>query len=181
MAQTDIVPAARAQVLAAERPAVDGQYLTFSLQGEIFGLEILRVREIIGYTQPTEIPLMPAFVHGVINLRGSVVPVIDLAQRLGRGATELKARTCIVIVEVDAADAAQPMGILVDAVDAVLDIGADAIEPAPAFGSGLRAQFIRGMARREQGFIVLLDVGRVFALDELAALARGVETAEAQA
>ena len=178
MTQTDIVPASHALARTAERRAVDGQYLTFSLQGEVFGIEILRVREIIGYTRPTDIPLMPAFVHGVINLRGSVVPVIDLAQRLGRGATDLKPRTCIVIVEVDAEDLAQPMGILVDAVDAVLDIGADAIEPAPAFGSGLRAQFIRGMARREQGFIVLLEVARVFAVDELAALARGVEAAE---
>ncbi len=179
MTQPAIVPASHAVARAVDRPAVDGQYLTFSLQGEVFGIEILRVREIIGYTRPTEIPLMPAFVHGVINLRGSVVPVIDLAHRLGRGATELKPRTCVVIVEVDGEDGAQPMGILVDAVEAVLDIAADAIEPAPAFGSGLRAQFIRGMARREHGFIVLLEVGRVFAIDELAALARGVDAVEA--
>ncbi|SBP89478.1 chemotaxis protein CheW [Thiomonas delicata] len=152
--------------------AASGQYLTFSLQSEVYGLDILRVREILEYTRPTTIPMMPAFVHGVINLRGNVVPVIDLAQRFGRPATELRQRTCIVIMEVDGDDGPQAIGVLVDAVNAVLDMDATQIEPPPSFGTGLRQDFIRGMARTDSGFIILLDVSHVLSMDEMAALAR---------
>lgn len=151
--------------------AVGGQYLTFSLQGEIYGLDILCVREIIEYTRPTTVPMMPAFVHGVINLRGNVVPVIDLAQRFGRAPTTLHPRTCIVILEVQSAEGGVAIGVLVDAVNAVLDLERDQIEPAPSFGTGLRQEFIRGMARTEAGFIILLDVGRVLSVDDMAILA----------
>ncbi|WP_094162243.1 chemotaxis protein CheW, partial [Thiomonas delicata] len=123
-------------------PVASGQVLTFSLQSEVYGLDILRVREILEYTRPTTIPMMPAFVHGVINLRGNVVPVIDLAQRFGRPATELRQRTCIVIMEVDGDDGPQAIGVLVDAVNAVLDMDATQIEPPPSFGTGLRQDFI---------------------------------------
>lgn len=160
--------------------AGSGQYLTFSLQGEIYGLDILRVREIIEYTRPTTVPMMPAFVHGVINLRGNVVPVIDLAQRFGRAPTALHPRTCVVILEVHSAEGAVAIGVLVDAVNAVLDLEDDQIEPPPAFGAGLRQEFIRGMARTESGFIILLDVGRVLSVDDMAALA-GAAVAETQA
>ena len=152
--------------------AASGQYLTFSLQSEVYGLDILRVREILEYTRPTTIPMMPAFVHGVINLRGNVVPVIDLAQRFGRPATELRQRTCIVIMEIDGDDGPQAIGVLVDAVNAVLDMDATQIEPPPSFGTGLRQDFIRGMARTDSGFIILLDVSHVLSMDEMAALAR---------
>ena len=148
-----------------------GQVLTFSLQGELYGLDILRVREIMEYTRPTTIPMMPAAVHGVINLRGSVVPVIDLAQRFGRPATELRARTCIVIVDVDAGHGSQAVGVLVDAVNAVLDLDSTQIEPPPSFGMGLRRDFIRGMARTDSGFVILLDAGHVLSNDDMAALA----------
>ncbi|SCC94017.1 CheW protein (modular protein) [Thiomonas sp. X19] len=149
-----------------------GQVLTFSLQGELYGLDILRVREIMKYTRPTTIPMMPAAVHGVINLCGSVLPVIDLAQRFGRPATELHARTCIVIVEVDGEDGSQAVGVLVDAVNSVLDLESTQIEPPPSFGMGLRKEFIRGMARTESGFTILLDVGHVLSGDDMAALAQ---------
>lgn len=159
-----------APVPAGLLPA-SGQYLTFSLQSEVSGLDILRVREIIEYARPTTVPMMPAFVHGVINLRGNVVPVIDLAQRFGRAPTTLHARTCVVILEVDTPDGPVPIGVLVDAVNAVLDLDAEQIEPAPSFGTGLRQDFIRGMARTEAGFIILLDVSRVLSVDDMAALA----------
>jgi len=163
-----------------QTPTGGGQYLTFSLQGEIYGLDILRVREIIEYTRPTIVPMMPAFVHGVINLRGNVVPVIDLAQRFGRAPIALHPRTCVVILEVQSAEGAVAIGVLVDAVNAVLDLEADQIEPAPSFGTGLRQEFIRGMARTEVGFIILLDVGRVLSVDDMAALA-GAAAAESSA
>lgn len=170
IAQSAPVPAAVPLPLAGE--ASPGQYLTFSLQGEVYGLDILRVREILEYTRPTSVPMMPAFVHGVINLRGNVVPVIDLAQRFGRDATELRPRTCIVILEVDTDQGALSIGILVDAVNAVLDVGPGDIEPPPTFGTGLRQDFIRGMARTDAGFIILLDVARVLSVDDMAAMAR---------
>lgn len=167
------------QANGAAGAAAAGQYLTFSLQGESYGVDILGVREIIEYARPTTIPMMPGFVHGVINLRGHVVPVIDLAQRFGRAPTELRARTCIVIVEVATAEGAQALGVLVDAVNAVLDLEASQIEPAPAFGTGLRREFIQGMARVDSGFIILLDIPRVLSTEDLAALAQVAETAPA--
>lgn len=160
----------------AGSPASAGQYLTFSLQGEAYGVDILRVREIIEYARPTTVPMMPGFVHGVINLRGHVVPVIDLAQRFGRAPTELRNRTCIVILEVASGDATQALGVLVDAVNAVLDLEAGQIEPAPSFGTGLQREFIQGMARLDSGFIILLDVTRVLSTADLAALAQASDT-----
>lgn len=160
--------------LAGNGQPSNGQYLTFTLQNEVYGLDILRVREILEYTRPTTVPMMPAFVHGVINLRGNVVPVIDLAQRFGRAPTALQARTCIVIIEIDGEDGPLAIGVLVDAVNAVLDMEAGQIEPAPSFGTGLKQEFIRGMARTEAGFIILLDVGRVLSVEDMAGLAQAV-------
>lgn len=156
---------------AGEHPKA-GQYLTFTLQDEVYGVDILGVREIISYARPTTIPMMPGFVHGVINLRGHVVPVIDLAQRFGRAPTQLRPRTCIVILEVGAGDATQALGVLVDAVNAVLDLDGGQIEPPPSFGIGLQREFIEGMARTDAGFIILLDVSRVLRAEDLAALAQ---------
>lgn len=164
------------QLVGTHQPG-SGQYLTFTLQGEVYGLDILRVREILEYTHPTTVPMMPAFVHGVINLRGNVVPVIDLAQRFGRAATTLQPRTCVVIIEIDGEDGPLAIGILVDAVNAVLDMEPAQIEPAPSFGTGLRQDFIRGMARTETGFIILLDVGRVLSVEDMAGLASATHMA----
>ncbi len=151
-----------------------GQYLVFTLQGEMYGVGLTNVREIIGYAKPTPVPTMPGFMLGVINLRGHVVPVIDLAQRFGAGATQIHQRSGVVILET----AGQVLGVVVDAVNAVIDLAAAQIEPPPRFGAGVRRAFLKGMAKTESGFTVLLEVGKLFQADEFAVLAETAETAE---
>jgi len=143
------------------------QYLTFSLGEEMFAATIRQVREIIEYTNVTTVPMMPHFVKGVINLRGKVVPVIDLAARFGRAATGLHRRSCIVVVEVEHDGAEQELGVVVDAVSEVLEIPASEIEPAPAFGARIRADFIGGMGKIDGRFVILLDMKRVLAEREM--------------
>jgi purine-binding chemotaxis protein CheW len=145
------------------------QYLTFLLGGEQFAIGILNIKEIIGFGQLTTVPLMPPFLRGVINLRGAVVPVIDLAARFGRAPLEVGRRTCIVIVEPEGADG-QDLGLMVDAVNAVLEIEAAAVEPAPAFGASVNTEFIQGMGKVEGRFVVILDAAHVLDIDTLAAL-----------
>jgi purine-binding chemotaxis protein CheW len=157
---------AGAQIDAGER----GQYLTFSLASELFAVGILVIKEIIQYGQPTTVPLMPNYIRGVINLRGAVVPVIDLYARFGRGAAEVGKRTCIVIIEVTYEGDSHDIGIMVDAVSAVIEIAADQIEPPPTFGSTVRTDFIEGMGKLNDQFVIILDVARTFAVSELAAL-----------
>ncbi len=154
-------------VAAVEAPA---QYLTFSLVGEMFGVGILNVKEIIEYGNLTEIPMMPAFIRGVINLRGAVVPVIDLSARFGGKPTEVGRRTCIVIVEVPDEDTRHDIGIIVDAVSEVLEIPASEIEPAPSFGAKIRADFIFGMGKVVGKFVILLDIDKVLSVEEIAML-----------
>ncbi len=163
------------QLAAAETGgAMGGQYLTFMLGGETFALGILNIKEIIDYGQLTEVPMMPDFVRGVINLRGSVVPVIDLQARFGKGGTQIHKRTGIVIVEVGeiGEEDQQDIGIIVDAVNEVVEIGDDDIEPPPSFGTGIRPDFISGMAKRSNRFIILLNVNRVLSVNEMADLSR---------
>lgn len=147
------------------------QYLTFNLNGELFAIGILSIREIIEYAHLTQVPMMPRYIRGVINLRGSVVPVVDLLARFGQGLTEPKRRTCVVIVEVDGEDGIQQLGVLVDAVNEVLEIPAADVEPPPSFGVHIRNEFIRGMGKIGERFVILLDVARTFSVDELAGLA----------
>jgi purine-binding chemotaxis protein CheW len=154
----------------ARRTAEPGQYLTFMLGGEAYAIGILAIKEIIEYHDLTEVPMMPACVRGVINLRGAVVPVVDLQARFGRKSGELTKRTCIVIVEVAAQGERQVIGVVVDAVNEVLDIEASAIEPAPSFGARIRADFIHGMGKVRGKFVILLDVDRVLSLDDLGTL-----------
>ncbi len=164
-------------VKAEQKTAHAGQYLTFVLGGELYALGILNIKEIIDYGQLTEVPMMPAFVRGVINLRGSVVPVVDLAARFGKGSTQIVKRTAIVIVETLAEnndDRGQDIGIIVDAVNEVVDISQQDIEPPPSFGTGIRPDFINGMAKRNERFIILLDVNRVLSVDEMANLSKAV-------
>ena len=167
-AQTGYAKAAAAGAVSAE--AGDGiqQYLTFMLGGEMFAMGILTVKEIIEYANLTEVPMMPACVRGVINLRGAVVPVADLAVRFGRNAAAVTKRTCIVIVEVTLNGERQDVGVVVDAVNEVLDIAASDIEPPPSFGARLRTDFIQGMGKVNNKFVILLNVDHVLALDELA-------------
>ena len=147
------------------------QYLTFTLGGEAFAIGILHVKEIIEYAGLTEVPMMPACISGVINLRGAVVPVMDLSARFGKPPTVVTKRTCIVIVEVQANDERQDMGVVVDAVNAVLEVPASDIEPAPAFGAKVRTDFIEGMGKVNGKFVILLNINHVLSPDEVGALA----------
>jgi purine-binding chemotaxis protein CheW len=147
------------------------QYLTFLLGGEMYAVGILNVKEIIEYGSLTEIPMMPAFIRGVINLRGSVVPVIDLAARFGGHQTETSRRTCIVIIELSNADEHHDIGVVVDAVSEVLEVSSADIEPAPAFGAKIRADFIQGMGKIGGKFVIILDIQRVLSVEEIATLA----------
>jgi purine-binding chemotaxis protein CheW len=155
-----------------------GQYLTFILGGEVFAIGILNIKEIIKYAQLTEVPRMPEFIRGVINLRGSVVPVIDLRSRFGKPASAVSRRTCIVIIEVIYDDELHVVGMMVDGVNEVLEIAPGEIEPPPSFGAKIRADFIRGMGKVDGKFVIILDVDHVLSMDELSSLA-GVGTAVA--
>jgi len=148
------------------------QYLTFMLGGEVFAMGILSIKEIIEYGQLTEVPRMPGFIRGVINLRGAVVPVIDLGARFGKQPTKIARRTCIVIIEVASGDGEQQdVGVMVDAVNEVLEIPGSDIEPAPSFGSNIRADFINGMGKVNDRFVIILDVNHVLSLEEMSTLA----------
>jgi len=156
--------------LAAAAQA-SAQYLTFVLGGEAYAIGISGVREIIEYHDPTPVPMMPGFVRGVINLRGRVVPVIDLQVRFGRVASPVSRRTCIVILEVVAGDERHALGAVVDSVTAVIELPASEIEAPPAFGARVRSDFIVGMGKAAGGFVVILDASRVLSVDELASIA----------
>ncbi len=172
--RTAVTPASTAEI---------AQYLTFQLSGEMYAVGILNVKEIIEYGSLTEIPMMPAFIRGVINLRGAVVPVIDLAARFGGRQTESSRRTCIVIIELTTADEHHDIGVVVDAVSEVLEVSSADIEPAPAFGAKIRADFIDGMGKIGGKFVIILDIQRVLSVDEISALAtvaeRGTESGAA--
>ncbi len=164
------------QMVAQTRPqaVVDGspqQYLTFSLGGEVFALGILNVKEIIEFGSITEIPMMPAFIRGVINLRGAVVPVIDLSARFGGRTSAVSRRTCIVIVELGSGEDRQDLGVIVDAVNEVLEIPRGDIEPPPSFGARIRADFIQGMGKVNGDFVIILNVARVLSTEEMTMLA----------
>ena len=153
------------------------QYLTFVLGGEVFAMGILAIKEIIEYADVTEVPMMPEYVRGVINLRGAVVPVIDLSVRFGKPSSPVTKRTCIVIIEVEARNERQVLGVVVDAVNAVLDIPGSEVEPPPAFGASIRTDFIRGMGKVNGKFVILLDVDHDLAADEMDVLVDAQESA----
>ncbi|MGP1609894.1 MAG: chemotaxis protein CheW [Burkholderiales bacterium] len=160
----------RGNAVAARVDETPAQYLTFVLGGEMFAVGILHVKEIIEYGNLTEIPMMPTFIRGVINLRGAVVPVIDLAARFGGKATDIGRRTCIVIVEVPDGDARHDIGIMVDAVSEVLEIPGSEIEPPPSFGAKIRADFIFGMGKVAGKFVIILEINKVLSVEEIARL-----------
>ncbi len=156
------------------------QYLTFNLGGEMFSLGILCIKEIIWYANLTEVPMMPACIRGVINLRGAVVPVLDLSNRFGKPSTPVVKSTCIVIVEVPTTleGTNQNMGIVVDSVQAVLEIPATEIEPAPSFGARIRSEFIEGIAKVDGKFVILLNVANVLSMEEIGQLGQVAALAE---
>jgi len=143
------------------------QYLTFMLGGETFAIAILSVKEIIGYGGLTPVPMMPDCIRGVINLRGAVLPVVDLVARFGRPSSPVTKRTCIVVIEIESEDERQDVGVIVDAVNAVIDIPRSEIEPAPEFGTRLRADFIQGMGKVDGRFVILLNMSEVLSLVDL--------------
>lgn len=147
------------------------QYLTFSMGGEEYAVNILRVKEIIEYDTLTKVPGTPPAIRGVINLRGNVVPVVDLALRFGLVPNPVTKRSCIVIVEVDAGGERAVMGILADSVSEVLALAPDQVEPPPAFGTRAKVDFLSGMGKVGRKFVLLLDVDRVLGGLDLDAVA----------
>lgn len=151
-------------------PVSTSQYLSFTLGKDVFAIEIAPIREIIEYPGLTEIPMTPEMLRGVINLRGAVVPVIDLAVRFGRALTPIGRRTCIVIVEAGGEEHPSLLGILVDGVNEVLEVDSARIDDKPEFGLGLRADFMRGMINLDGRFTVILDTAQVLSAHELESL-----------
>lgn len=148
------------------------QYLTFRLADEMFAINILSIREIMEFGNITTVPMMPSFVRGVINLRGAVVPVIDLVSRFGRGQCVVNRRTCIVILEIAfGEDETREIGVIVDEVSEVREIANADIEPPPSFGAQIRSDFISGMGKVQGRFVIVLNVQRVVDVGEMAAIA----------
>ncbi len=148
----------------------DGKYLTFTLAGEEYGIIILKVKEIIGMLPITPVPQTPPYVKGVINLRGKVIPVVDLRRKFGMDPMEYTERTCIIVVEIADSVKTIPMGIVVDSVSEVLNIKSADIEETPSFGNRLDTDYILGMAKVGGGVKILLDIDRVMSADEMASL-----------
>jgi purine-binding chemotaxis protein CheW len=143
------------------------QYLTYKLADEIFALDIAKVREVLDFAEITRVPRMPEFMRGVINLRGSVVPVVDLRVRFGMPRTEKAVDTCVIITEVTLDGAITVLGALADSVQEVLDLDPDHIEPPPRIGTRLNTEFITGMGKHGERFIIILDIDKIFSGNEL--------------
>lgn len=143
------------------------QYLTFKLNEEVFGVDVAQVREILDYVKITKVPQTPEFMCGVINLRGSVVPVVDMNMKFGMVKTERTVNTCIVVVEVILNEEKTILGALVDSVQEVFEIDPANIEPAPRIGTKLRTEFIKGMGKHDDKFIIILDIDKIFSSEEL--------------
>ena len=143
------------------------QYLTLKLADEIFAFDVAKVREILELTSITKVPQTPDFMRGVINLRGSVVPVIDLRLNFGMQCTEHTVNTCIIVVEVNLNGETIVLGVLADSVQEVVEMEPDNIEPPPQLGTKLNTQFIKGMGKVENIFVMILDIDKVFSSDEL--------------
>ena len=146
------------------------KYLTFLLGDKTFAVSILQVKEIMEYGTVTHIPRMPDFIYGAINLRGKVVPVVDLMQRLENNGCEISKRSCIVIVELKYSEEAINIGIIVDAVSKVMDFNVGDIEPAPSFGGNIQTDFIEGMGKLDDQFVVLLNINNILSMKDLALL-----------
>ncbi len=148
------------------------QYLTYKLGEEVFALDIGKVREVLDFTTVTKVPRTPEFMRGVINLRGSVVPVADLRLKFGMKKTEKTVETCVIITEVTVDGFTTILGCMADSVQEVLDLEVGQIEPAPKIGTKLRTEFIRGMGKHNERFIIILDIEKVFSFDDLEAVKR---------
>ncbi len=150
-------------------------YLTFKLGVEVFALEVSKVREVLDFTTITKIPRTPDFLRGVINLRGSVVPVVDLRLGFGLDSVEPTVNTCIIVVEVAMNGETITVGALCDAVEEVIDIDAAQIQPPPRLGSAIQTDFIQGMGQRDNGFLMILNIDRVFSSADVSQLAQATK------
>lgn len=146
------------------------QYLTFKLEDEVFALDVAKVREILELTAITKVPQTPDFMRGVINLRGSVVPVIDMRLKFDMSETEQTVNTCIIVVEISLDGETLVLGALADSVQEVVEMEPDSIEPAPHIGTKLNTEYIKGMGKHDGHFIMVLDIDRVFSTQELGSL-----------
>ena len=146
------------------------QFLTFKLGDEVFAVEVAKVREILDVTNITKVPQTPEFMRGVINLRGGVVPVIDLRLKLGMTCTVNTVNTCIIVVEITLDQETVILGTLADSVQEVFDLEGDQVEPAPRIGTKLNTEFLKGMVRRNDSFIMILDIDKLFSASDLASV-----------
>ncbi len=146
------------------------KFVTFRLDEEVYGLDIGKVREVLDFTTVTKVPQTPDFMRGVINLRGTVVPVVDLRLKFGMTITESTVDTRIVIVEITVDGEVTVLGSLADSVREVIELEPEQVNPAPRIGTRLKTEFIRGMGRKDEEFIIILDIDKVFSADELAAV-----------
>lgn len=144
------------------------QYLTFKLNDEVFALDVSKVREILELTNITKVPQTPDYMRGVINLRGSVVPVIDMRLKFGMSRTEQTVNTCIIVAEVNMGSDIVVLGALADSVQEVVEMEPECIEPAPHIGTKMNTEFIKGMGKHDDGFVMILDIDKVFSADEIA-------------
>jgi purine-binding chemotaxis protein CheW len=147
------------------------QYLTFTLDNEQYAIGVSKVREVLEHTKITRLPRTAEFMKGIINLRGAGVPVIDLRLKFGLPETPITKDTSIIVMEVESLDGSVVVGALADAVHEVVDIEEGSIEPAPRFGTRLAAEFIKGVGKRDEAFIILLDIDRIFNAEEISVLA----------
>ncbi|HLZ20160.1 MAG TPA: chemotaxis protein CheW [Smithellaceae bacterium] len=143
------------------------QYLTFKMEEEIFALDVGKVREILDYTTITKVPQTPDYMKGVINLRGSVVPVVDMRLKFNMPAQDRTVDTCIIVVEITIEQEQTILGALVDSVQEVFELEPSQVEPAPRIGTKLNTDFILGMGKRDDSFVIILDIDRVFSSEEL--------------
>lgn len=174
---TELAELSSAEVSTQE---LAGKYLTFELGGEVYGLEILKVQEIIGMMAVTQVPRTPKFVRGVINLRGKVIPVVDLRIKFGLDSQEDTEKTCIIVVQISQEGSEVTMGILVDEVSEVLDVASEQIEPPPSFGTAVDTTFIMGMGKIGQRVVMLLEVDKVLGEGEMAMIRQVPKNAGAQ-
>ena len=160
--------------MSSESMTETAQYLTFKLKEEVFALDIFKVREVLDYTAVTKVPQTPDYMLGVINLRGSVVPVVDMSLKFGMSRTVRSVGSCIIIVETELDGQTTVLGALADSVQEVLELDPRQVEPPPRIGARLNTRFMRGMGKRNDQFIIILDIDEVFSADELGTQQGGI-------
>lgn len=163
--------------VSIEEPATAGKFLTFDLGDEHYGLPIMRVQEIVGLLPVTRVPRLPSFVAGVVNLRGRIIPVVDLRQAFGMESADATERTCIVIVAVERESGSATMGAIVDQVSEVVDLPAESVEETPEFGANTDTSFISGVGRLEDRVVLLLDIDKALSGSDLELVASAAEAA----